>query len=546
MSGNDHTRHANAVATIKQAGALLQQRQWRAAEQLLGQTVSATDFKNQTSSKANTDTDTQAELLRLLGIARLQLGEQQQALNCFQQALELQPKRGVLHLNLGSCYQAMEQPDQAELAFRKVIQLEPRMPAARYNLGRFLLSTAHPQQAADCFRHTLQLQPKHWQAAMCLGHALKATGELSNSAAAYRKGLQLQPGSGDLWWSLANIKTIELQDHEVQLMQTQVKSAQSAQQAIGIRFALGMALEARQDYPAAFEHFRVGNQLKKRGVEYSATAKQELGKRIISSFSKDLLARHAAAGNSSSAPIFIVSLPRSGSTLVEQILATHPQVNGASELPELGQLALSALGDGDGIHWSPEKIAQLNDQQLTELGDQYIHATQRWQQQAHFTDKMPNNFPLAGLIALILPQAKIINCRRHPVDTGLSCYRQLFARGHHWSYDLNDIASHYRYYDALSKHWQQLLPHQFLDVEYEQLLADQRGITARVLEFCELEWHEPCMQFFKSKRVVRTASAGQVRQKLNTTAVNRWQHYQKFIGPLLALDPKTRNNNEDM
>ncbi len=540
MTASSQLNQSHVITTIKRAAGLLQQRQWREAEQLLKQTLSGI------KTPALTNTDNHAELLRLQGIAQIQLNEPQQALHSFQKALELQPKRAVLYLNLGSCYQSLQQVDQSEMAFRKAIELEPRLPAARFNLGRLKLSTAHPQEAADCFRHTLKLQPNHWQAAMCLGHALKATGELANSAAAYRKGLQLKPESGDLWWSLANIKTVEFQDHEVQLMQSQIKSPRSAQQAIGTHFALGMALESRQDFAAAFEQFRLGNQLKKRSVEYNAAAKQELGQRIITSFSKDLLARHTAAGNDSAAPIFIVSLPRSGSTLVEQILATHPQVNGASELPELGQLALMAMGDGDGIHWSPEKIIELDDQQLTELGDRYIQETRRWQQQTHFTDKMPNNFPLAGLIALILPNAKIINCRRHPIDTGLSCYRQLFARGHHWSYDLEDIASHYRYYDALSQHWQSILPGQFLEVEYEKLLDDQRGITAKILEFCGLEWHEPCMQFFKSKRVVRTASAGQVRQKLNTTAVNRWQHYQNFIAPLLALSSETRNNTEDM
>lgn len=540
MTGSSQLNQNHMITAIKRASGLLQQRQWHQAKQLLSQTLAGIKTHTVTS------TDNHAELLRLQGIAQIQLNEPQQALQSFQKALELQPKRAVLYLNLGSCYQSLQQADQSEAAFCKAIELEPRLPAARFNLGRLKLSTAHPQEAADCFRQTLKLQPNHWQAAMCLGHALKATGELANSAAAYRKGLQLQPESGDLWWSLANIKTVEFQDHEVQLMQNQVKSPRSAQQAIGTHFALGMALESRQDFPGAFEQFRLGNQLKRRTVEYNAAAKQELGQRIITSFSKDLLARHPAAGNVSAAPIFIVSLPRSGSTLVEQILATHPQVNGASELPELGQLALAAMGDSDGIHWSPEKITELDDQQLTKLGDRYIQETRRWQQHTHFTDKMPNNFPLAGLIALILPNAKIINCRRHPVDTGLSCYRQLFARGHHWSYDLEDIASHYRYYDALSQHWKATLPGQFFEVEYEKLLADQRGITAKILNFCSLEWHEPCMQFFKSKRVVRTASAGQVRQKLNTTALNRWQHYQKFIAPLLALGLETRNNTEDM
>lgn len=514
---------------IRQAASLLQQRQWQAAEQLLAGPAS--------------EPQPEAELLRLLGIARHQQGRHAEALACFERALAEQPDNALLHLNLGSTHRSLDNLQQAESAFRQAIKLNARLPAAWFNLGRLQLSLAEPESAADSFRRTLTLKPNHWQAAMCLGHALKATGDLTGSAAAYRKGLQHNPASGDLWWSLANIKTAALHDHEIQRMREQLAKSGSANQAVGMHFALGMALEAREQYDQAFEHFRQGNQLKRRTVEYDGEAKQQQGRRIIQAFNPELLARHRGAGSDSAAPIFIVSLPRSGSTLVEQILASHPQVNGASELPELGQLALQALGDGGGINWSPEKIHDLSGAQLTELGEQYIQATRRWQaDHPRFTDKMPNNFPLAGLIALILPRARIINCRRHPIDTGLSCYRQLFARGHHWSYDLNDIAAHYRYYDAVSRHWTETLPGQFLDIHYEQLLEDQRGMTARILDFCGLDWHEDCMQFFKSKRVVRTASAGQVRQQLNTGAVNRWHHYRDFIRPLLDLDKQTSEN----
>ncbi len=517
------------MSLIKRAADLLQQRQWHAAEALLGGVSSSTS--------------SHPEALRLLGIARHQLGQHDSALRCFQQALAAQPDNALLHLNMGSCHRSLEQIELAEAAYRRALELNPRLPAGWFNLGRLKLSNAFPEQSVDCFRRVLKLKPDYWQAALCLGHALKATGDLSGCAAAYRKGLQLRPGSGDLWWSLANIKTADIHEHEVQQMRNQISHAKSANQAIGIEFALGMALEARHDYAEAFTHFQRGNQIKRRSVAYDGVAKQDLGNRVISTFTPALLTSHATAGNHSAAPIFIVSLPRSGSTLIEQILASHPDVNGASELPDLGQLALSALGDDNGITWSPEKILELDDQQLTELGDRYIRATQRWHvQQPHFTDKMPNNFPLAGLIALILPQAKIINCRRHPIDTGLSCYRQLFAHGHHWSYDLDDIVSHYRYYDALNRHWAQLLPNQFLDVQYEQLLADQRGMTEKILAFCGLPWHESCMEFFKNKRVVRTASAGQVRQQLNTSAVNRWRQYEDFIKPLLALSADKRNN----
>lgn len=514
---------------LQRAAAFLNKRQWRDAEQVLTQLL-----PNQSAN---------AEVLRLLGIACHQLGKHTHALEHFSQALTLQPDNAVLHLNIGSCYNTLGDISAAEGSFSHALSLDRSMHAGWFNLGRLKLASAYPAEAVQLFRKALQLKPDYWQAAMCLGHALKATGDLPSSAAAYRKGIQHQPGSGDLWWSLSNIKTISFHDHEVQRMQQLVQQPGPAHQHTGIHFALGMAHEARQEYASAFKHFQKGNQLKRKTVEYDATSKAQLGQRLINTFSQSLIDQHKSGGCQSNAPIFIISLPRSGSTLVEQILASHPEVNGASELPDLGQLAMSVLSDDNDIDWSPEKIQNLNTQQLTKLGEKYTQSTQRWcTDHQHFTDKMPNNFPLVGLIALILPQAKIINCRRNPVDTGLSCYRQLFARGHNWSYDLNDIAAHYRYYNSISNHWQQLLSTQYLEVNYEDLLADQRGITEAILSFCNLPWNDDCMQFFNSKRVVRTASAGQVRQKLNSKAMNRWHQYADFINPLLELQSQTGNN----
>lgn len=479
------------------------------------------------------------EVLRLRGVVAMGRGQPTAALPLFEAALKAAPKRAVLFLNRGSCLNALDQPEAAESDYLHALKLDRDLQPGWFNLGRLHLSRARPEAAVAAFRRSLRIRSDHVESLMCLGHALKVLGEIPGCIQAYRRALTIRPESGDLWWSLANVKTMSFEDEDIARLESGIESSRSEFDRTGMHFALATALEARSRYDEAFKHFEAGNGLKRKRVAYDSKAKQALGERIRESFSAERMARAGSVGETgdgSDAPIFIVSLPRSGSTLVEQIVSSHPACNGASELPDLGALAMEALGDGTPGGWAPERVEELDDTGLADLGRRYLGATERWRKGfARFTDKMPNNFPLAGLIALMLPNARIVNCLRDPVDTGLSCYRQLFAHGHHWSYDLDDIAAHYRYFRSLSAHWERVLPGRFLNVRYEDLLDDFEPQARRVVEFCGLPWDPVCLRFHQNRRPVRTASAVQVRQKLNRSSVGRWRHYRQHLAPLIAL-----------
>lgn len=475
------------------------------------------------------------EFRRLTGVVEHKRGRDQAAVTSLESALHRHPDKALVHSNLGSVLRRLGDPENAAGHFERALSLKPDMEPAWYNLGLLRQQQARPGAARECFETALGYHPRRVGAWLCLGHARKALGDIDGAAEAYRRGLELAPDSGDLWWSLANIKTVSFTPSEIERMRSVLARETVARSQPGLHFALAKALEDAGDYAAAFEHYRAGNSLQRRRVRYDPAAKRELGRRIRQAFDGGFMAGHADAGHPSDAPIFIVSLPRSGSTLVEQILSSHSAVTGASELPDLGEVALSVLGDGPDGSWAPERVRELDASRLRELGAEYLRRTERWQQTPHFTDKMPNNFPLVGLIGLILPRARIIDVRRDPRDTGLSCYRQLFNRGHNWSYDLSDIAAHYRYYRALMGYWHRVMPERVLEVRYESLLEDLQGQVWRLLDFCGLAREDACLDFSRNTRAVRTASAAQVRQGLNRDAVARWRRYGSAISPLLDL-----------
>lgn len=475
------------------------------------------------------------ELMRLAGVVAYKLGDNKRALDSLQSALAHHRDPALVHTNIGSVLRGAGQSGASRRHFETALEHNPDFEPAWYNLGLLHQQQARPEEARRCFENAVERRPNRVDGWLCLGHARKALGDIDEAAAAYRRGLDLQPGSGDLWWSLANIKTVAFSPEEVEKMRAAANKADEAGQMPGVHFALAKALEDEGAYAGAFEQLRIGNSLQRRRVQYDAVAKQRLGERIRKAFDHELMSRLAGTGDDSYAPIFIVSLPRSGSTLVEQILSSHSEITGASELPDLGEVALSALADDEPGGWSPERIRDLGAGQFRELGAEYLRRTRRWQQTVHFTDKMPNNFPLVGLIGLILPGARIINVRRDPRDTGLSCYRQLFQRGHNWSYDLEEIAAHYRYYDGLMRHWHRVMSGRILEVRYESLLEDFENQVRRLLGFCGLDWEPACLDFSRNPRAVRTASAGQVRQGLNRSALERWRCYEAHLGPLLTL-----------
>jgi hypothetical protein len=361
---------------------------------------------------------------------------------------------------------------------------------------------------------------------------MKTLGDQAAALCAYRAAIAGKPDFGEVYWSMANLKVFRFEDDEVAAMEDQVERSDLADIAdIHFRFALGKACEDIGDYEKAWHYYDTGNQRQRKLVFQDPVAFEVRHEEIIEVFSDEFLAQHAGQGDESTAPIFIVGLPRSGSTLIEQILASHSQVEGTAELPTLGQLAAS-IGRyrRDNLQY-PFAVRELRTKDFRGYGRQYIDQTRAFRStdKPYFTDKLPNNFSHVGLVHLILPNAKIINARRHPFDSCLGGYKQLFGKGQDFTYDMLELAGYYRQYHETMRHWHRVLPGKVLDVHYEETVTDLETQVRRILAHCGLPFEEACVRFHETRRTIKTASSEQVRQPLYTSAIGYWRHYEKHL-----------------
>jgi hypothetical protein len=319
-------------------------------------------------------------------------------------------------------------------------------------------------------------------------------------------------------------------------MQRQLEAATAPEARAQFCFALAKAQEDRGDYPRAFALFEEGNRTRRALEHYDPVQTETINERIRAVFDRGFLERHAGAGDPDPSPIFVVGLPRSGSTLIEQILSSHSQVDGTHELPEVGRL-IQQLGRGrKDRHAYPETLRDLDAAGWRALGRDYIERTRQYRRGApRFIDKNPNNFPSIGLIALALPNARIVNARRHPLDTCLSCYKQLFARGQPFTYDLVELGEYYLEYDRMLRHWHAAQPGRVLDVQYEDVVADLEGQARRMLDFCGISWDPACLRFHETERAIRTASSEQVRRPIYDSSIGIWRRYERELAPLVEV-----------
>jgi tetratricopeptide (TPR) repeat protein len=401
--------------------------------------------------------------------------------------------------------------------------------------GRLAQAQARSSRTADAaasYARSLQLQPNVPVMQMGYGHSLKTLGDQEGATQAYRAAIRLRPDFGEVYWSLANMKVFRFKDAEVHAMESQLQRDDLPEATRAhFCFALGKAYEDAGNYDRAWQHYHHGNQVQRMLVEHDPLEMQLRQDRIMEVFSKEFLAEQAGHGCPARDPIFIVGLPRAGSTLIEQILASHSQVEGTLELPFLAKLA-STIGRyrADRTHY-PEAVRDFNPRDWRAYGEQYLEQAQEFRSTdaPRFTDKLPNNFPHIGLLKLILPNAVVINARRHPIDSCLGAYKQLFALGQNFTYDMFDLAEYYRQYHKVMKHWHEVLPGQVLDVHYEDTVADLEGQVRRILEHCGLPFEESCLRFYENTRAVKTASSEQVRQPIYRDAVGRWRRYEPHI-----------------
>jgi tetratricopeptide (TPR) repeat protein len=412
--------------------------------------------------------------------------------------------------------------------YERLIGLKPDDDDAWAGYGRALAQAGRVGDAEEAYRKSLEINPKAPSVHMTRAHMLKTLGNQEEALKAYRKSIEYNPALGESYWSMANLKVFRFTDREVRAMEQQLGRDDLKEEArVNFLFSLGKAYEDRQDYAKAWQHYDQGNQLKRSNVMYDPVENELHLKNIREVFSKELIQAHEGAGHDAPDPIFIVGLPRTGSTLVEQILASHSLVEGTAELPNLGAIANSTgKYRPDGLVY-PDTLATLTQRDFAAYGKEYLKqvARHRVLGTPFFIDKMPNNFIHVGWIKLILPNARIINTRRHPMDSLLGVYKQLFAKGQPFTYDTLELAEFYRCYIEIMSHWHEVLPGQVLDVHYEDTVADLGGQVRRLLDFCGLEFEEGCLRYYETARPVKTASSEQVRQPIYRSALGLWKKY---------------------
>ncbi len=388
---------------------------------------------------------TNVNATRLLGVSVLESGKHRQATKLLRNAIKLAPGFFGARIDLAKALIEKDELVEAENVLQEAIRLEPRLPYVRMLLGNALSKAGRYEDAVVAFEGALQLDPNHLGSLTGAGHALKTIGRQEDAIAAYRSCVRQQPSMGETYWSLANLKTFRFADYEIANMEKFVDDKKLPEETrVNFNFALGKSCEDRGDYDRAFHYYDNGNALRRGNERYDPVATEVINDRIMTTVTAELLEKNAASGDPDPAPIFIVGLPRSGSTLIEQILASHALVEGTHELPDLPRIILQINKQRPHGESYPEALNYFSAEDFTQLGRQYLESTLRHRRgKPYFTDKMPNNFPSIGLLQLVLPNAKIINARRHPLDSCMGNYKQLFFKGQAFSYDLVEIGEYY-------------------------------------------------------------------------------------------------------
>jgi tetratricopeptide (TPR) repeat protein len=480
---------------------------------------------------------TDVAALRMLAEVAARLGRYGDAEILLTRCLELAPSFAAARHHRAIVLHRQNKSSAALHEVTELLAKDPRNPGYNNLKAAILARIGDLQDSMEIYAAILAehpAQPKIW---LSYGHALKTSGREGDSIAAYKKSIELLPNLGEAYWSLANLKTAQFTNEDVQAMQRQLQRPDLAvEDKLHLHFAMGKALEDEREFAASFEHYAQGNQLRRAQLRYQADEMSTHVKRVKSSFEGQSFAKRAGYGASAPDPIFIVGLPRSGSTLIEQILSSHSQVEGTMELPDIAGIARSLFEKGkkSQISGYSAVLATLSADECRELGERYLSQTriQRRTAAPFFIDKMPNNFAHIDLIQLALPRAKIIDARRHPLGCCFSGFKQHFARGQAFSYSLEDIGRYYCDYVELMAFFDAVLPGRIHRVIYEAMIEDTESEVRRLLDYCGLPFEAGCLRFYENERAVRTASSQQVRKPIFREGVDHWRHYEPWLDPL--------------
>jgi tetratricopeptide (TPR) repeat protein len=480
---------------------------------------------------------TDVAALRMLAevAARLQRYSDAEAL--LARCLELAPSFAAARHHHAIVLHRQNKAAEALQEVEELLVKDPRHPGYNNLKAAILARIGELDESIEIYGAVLArhpAQPKIW---MTYGHALKTRGREQEGIAAYKKSIELQPSLGEAYWSLANLKTAPFAEQDLASMRAQLANASiSDEDRFHLHFALGKALEDRGEYAESFEYYALGNQLRRRQISYKPEEMSKHVARVKTLCTSAFFAARGSHGAAAPDPIFIVGLPRAGSTLLEQILSSHSQVEGTMELPDIPAIAktLSQRAKESDLDGYSAVLATLSAKECAELGDRYLSQTriQRKTTAPFFIDKLPNNFTHIDLIQLALPRAKIIDARRHPLGCGFSAFKQHFARGQSFTYSLEDIGHYYRDYVELMAHFDAVLPGRFHRVIYESMIEDTESEVRRLLDYCGLPFEAACLRFYENERAVRTASSQQVRKPIYQEGVEHWRHFEPWLGPL--------------
>jgi len=476
--------------------------------------------------------------IRLLAELGIKIGVYVDAERLLERCLELAPDFRLARLNYANVLGKREKLAEALDQVDRLLEKEPENPAYLAQRAAILVRMGDFERALPCYEFLLTRFPARPTILLSYGHSLKTIGKQEEAIAAYRQAIELRPAFGDGYWSLANLKTFRFEQDDIETMRSLIDQGDcSREDHFHLSFALGKALDDRQQYEDAFHYYQLGNRCKEKLEDYNSEGTSSIADKIRSVCSRELFRSSESNGCPAPDPIFVVGLPRSGSTLLEQILASHSQVDGTKELVHILSFVrrLGGRRSKSEVSRYPEVLLELPSDQLAELGQEYMDRTRIQRGDAPcFVDKMPNNFFHVGLISLILPNAKIIDARRHPMAACFSGYTQLFARGQPFTYSLKDVGQYYCDYVAVMDHWDEVLPGKVLRVQYEDVVTDIEGQVRRMLDYCELPFEESCLQFHQTERAVRTASSEQVRQPIYSAALEHWRNYDPYLDELKA------------
>lgn len=475
--------------------------------------------------------------IRMLAELAGRIGRYKDAEALLRRTLEIAPEFGAARANLATTLYKQNRFAEAIEELDLVLAKESENPQHRNLKAAALGRIGGYEEALELYSELTECFPDHAKLAMSHAHLLKTVGKQEESVAAYHRALAIQPGLGEVWWSLANLKTFRFSDNDVAAMSDQLLHPEglSNEDVFHLHFALGKAYEQRGNAEASFDHYTLGNALRSEDLAHDPDTVSTYVDKLIEAFKPQFLVEREGSGNPAPDVVFILGMPRAGSTLIEQILASHSQIEGTMELPDLPAIALREGREfGGGLPGWIDAVQEMPNEKLTSLGSEYIERTkvQRKTDKPFYIDKLPNNWAYIGLIQLILPNAKIIDARRNPLDCCFSNFKQHYAKGQAFSYNLNHMGRYYADYVRAMAHIDTVMPKRVHRVIHERLIDNPELEIREILNYLGLDFEENCLQFHKNTRAVRTASSEQVRRPINKDGLDQWRDFENYLEPL--------------